>query len=105
MTPSEVRALDVTVDIPTAGRCFRMGRDTAYRAAKDGTFPCPVLRIGNRLLVLRSALLDALGLEDDPVPTAAVGDVDFPGQQMVITAGTPRGPTSSRLFVAGGPAA
>jgi hypothetical protein len=65
MTPAEVRALPVTVDVPTAGRALGLGRDGAYRAAADGTLPVPVLRLGRRLRVTRASLLAALGIPDD----------------------------------------
>jgi hypothetical protein len=60
----EVLALPVVVDVVTAGRAFGLGRDTAYALARTGEFPVPVLRLGRRLVVTRSALLAALGLED-----------------------------------------
>lgn len=60
-TIDEVRAFPVTVDLPTAGRCFGLGRDASYDLARQGTFPCPVLRPGRRLVVTRAALLQALG--------------------------------------------
>lgn len=66
MTPAEVRALPVTMPLwPDAARPFGGGRDWAYRAARDGTFPCPVLRLGRRLVVRRADLLAALGIPDD----------------------------------------
>ncbi|PZG24209.1 DNA-binding protein [Spongiactinospora gelatinilytica] len=34
-----------------AGRLLGMGRTKAYRLAKAGQFPCPVLRIGGRYVV------------------------------------------------------
>lgn len=64
MTRGELLALPVTVDVPTAGRCFGLSGKTAYRAAKDGTLPVPVLRLGRRLVVTRAALLQTLGVPD-----------------------------------------
>lgn len=60
-TIDEVRAFPVTVDLPTAGRCFGLGRDASYDLARQGVFPAPVLRLGRRLAVTRAALLQALG--------------------------------------------
>ncbi|MGC1211986.1 MAG: hypothetical protein WA890_12065 [Micromonospora sp.] len=57
----QVRALPVTVDLPTAGSCFGLGRDASYNLARQGAFPCPILRLGRRLVVTRAALLQALG--------------------------------------------
>lgn len=68
MTTEELLALPVTVDIPTAGRAFGMGRDKAYRLAQANQFPCPVLPLGSQFKVTRAALLKALGIE---APTAA----------------------------------
>ncbi|MFF0122948.1 DNA-binding protein [Micromonospora arida] len=60
-TVDEVWAFPVTVDVPTAGRCFGIGRDLSYDLARQGAFPVPVLRLGRRLVVTRAALLRALG--------------------------------------------
>ncbi|MEU2168289.1 DNA-binding protein [Micromonospora chersina] len=60
-TAGQVHAFPVTVDLPTAGSCFGLGRDASYNLARQGAFPCPVLRLGRRLVVTRAALLQALG--------------------------------------------
>src|SRR5690242_12775126 len=60
---AEILAWPVTVDIPTAGRAWGMGRDQAYQLAREGRFPVPVLRIGRSLRVSRAAVLHALGIE------------------------------------------
>ncbi|SCG46815.1 DNA-binding protein [Micromonospora humi] len=61
-TIEQVRAYPVTVDlVPTAGSCFGLGRNLSYDLARQGAFPCPVLRLGRRLVVTRAALLQALG--------------------------------------------
>lgn len=54
----------LTLTIPEAGALLGVGRDAAYRAAKDGVIP--TLRIGRRLLVPRAKLLAALGVEPTP---------------------------------------
>ncbi len=64
MTPDEVRELPVTVDLVTAGRAFHLGRDAAYELARRNAFPVPVLQLGRRLVVTRSALLNTLGVID-----------------------------------------
>jgi len=66
MTIEELLALPVSVDVPTAGRAFGMHRDTAYTAAREGSFPCPVLRVGSRYVVPRAGILRALGIEQSP---------------------------------------
>ncbi|MFC0530838.1 DNA-binding protein [Phytohabitans kaempferiae] len=69
-TPDEIRAWPVTVDVPTAGRAFGVGRDESYRLAKQGRFPVPVLRLGRYLRVTRASVLVALGVSDtsDTIP-------------------------------------
>jgi hypothetical protein len=64
MSPDEVRAFPVTVGIREAGRPFGMGRDASYQAAREGTFPVPVLRLGRRLICTRASILAALGITD-----------------------------------------
>jgi hypothetical protein len=70
-TPDEIRAWPATVDVPTAGRAFGVGRDESYRLAREGRFPVPVLRLGRYLRVTRSAVLDALGISDSAATTAS----------------------------------
>ncbi len=59
----QVRALGTTTDIVTAGAVLGIGRTTAYRLARLGAFPVPVLRVGNRYLVAVTHLLKAIGVE------------------------------------------
>jgi hypothetical protein len=54
----------VTVDVRTAARAWGLGRDQAYKLAREGRFPVPVLRLGRSLRVTRAAILDALGLDE-----------------------------------------
>jgi hypothetical protein len=63
-TPEEIRGWPVTVDVPTAGRAFGVGRGESYRMAREGRFPVPVLRIGRYLRVTRATVLAALGIID-----------------------------------------
>lgn len=60
----EVLALPVVVDVPTAGRCFGLGRDASYDLARQGELPVPVLRLGRALRVTRASLLAALGMTE-----------------------------------------
>lgn len=66
LTVAEALALPVTVDLVTAAAAFGIGRDNAYRLAKTGGLPFPVLKLGRRLVVTRAALLAVLGIEDRP---------------------------------------
>jgi len=63
-TPDEIRAWPVTVDVPTAGRAFGIGRDESYRLARERQFPVPVLHLGRYLRVTRSSVLTALGVSE-----------------------------------------
>jgi predicted DNA-binding transcriptional regulator AlpA len=69
MTREEILALDAAVDIPTAGKCFKLGKSTAYDLARRGQFPVPVLPLGKSFRVTRASILAALGIEDTTVVT------------------------------------
>ncbi|WNM34970.1 helix-turn-helix domain-containing protein [Streptomyces sp. Li-HN-5-11] len=62
MTRDELLSLPVTVDVETAGRAFGVGRTVAYRMVRDGEFPVPVLRVGNKYRVSSAELWRALGV-------------------------------------------
>lgn len=65
MTVEQILALPAVVDLPTAGACFGHGRNKSYELARTDEFPCDVLPVGNaKYRVARSAILDALGIED-----------------------------------------
>jgi predicted DNA-binding transcriptional regulator AlpA len=66
MSRDELLQLPATIDLVTAARAVGIGRTTAYRLARSGQFPVPVLRLGARYRVVTSGLLAALGIE----PTA-----------------------------------
>lgn len=93
MTPAEVRALGAaatTCDVETAGRALGMGRAAAYGAVRDGRFPVPVLRLGQRLRVPTGPLLAVLGLAppaDDESTDSAVTCGDARRNHTTVTAG------------------
>jgi len=75
MTPAELLALPVSVDLVTAGRAFGLGRTKAFELARQDKFPCRVLKVGQKYRVPRSAIFEALGIEPaladrDPIPAA-----------------------------------
>jgi hypothetical protein len=72
MSMAELQALPVSVDIVTAGRAFGLGQEKSYELAKQGEFPCPVLRVGRRYRVTRHHLFEALGEPESA--TAAVSE-------------------------------
>jgi len=73
VTPEEVRALSVIVNLPEAGALFGLGRDASFMLADSGDFPTPVLRLGRRRVVTRAAILAALGIPDVPSKPLALG--------------------------------
>jgi hypothetical protein len=57
---AQVRGWPAVVDVVTAGRALGLGRTASYALARQGAFPCPVIRAGNRLLVPTAGLLAVL---------------------------------------------
>jgi hypothetical protein len=66
LTLGELAALPATVDLVTAGRALGIGRTTAHKLARDGQFPCPVLRPARIYRVPTAGLLKLLGIELTP---------------------------------------
>lgn len=64
MTPEEVLALPVSVDLPTANRALGMGDTLGYELAAAGEYPCRVLRLGRKYRVTRASLLEALDMRE-----------------------------------------
>lgn len=58
--PDDLYRWPLTVDVPTAGALFGLGRDLSMKLAKSGEFPVAVLRLGSRYRVTRAALIAAL---------------------------------------------
>ena len=59
-TAEQVRRLGTTTDVVTAGQILGLSRNTAYRLARLGQFPVPVLRAGAQYRVPVAGLLAAL---------------------------------------------
>ncbi|MEU8056041.1 DNA-binding protein [Microbispora bryophytorum] len=57
--------LPAVIDVVTAGRLLGFGRTKAYQLAKNGEFPCRVLRIGRSYLVPTREVWALLGYHDD----------------------------------------
>jgi hypothetical protein len=72
LTLDQLQELPATVDLATAARAFSIGRTTAYRLARAGTFPCRVLHVGGAYRIATADLLAALGVT--PVRTARTPD-------------------------------
>lgn len=62
MTPEELDSLGVSTDLVTAARALGISKSSAYAAARAGTFPCRVVRVGGRYVVPTAGLRDLLGL-------------------------------------------
>ncbi|GAA1749599.1 DNA-binding protein [Nonomuraea bangladeshensis] len=77
LTVKEVLDLPAAVNIGTAGRAWGFGLSKSQDLARKGEFPCPVQRIGYTYRVLRSDILDALGIQD-PALVGHRQPVDIP---------------------------
>lgn len=62
--PDVLDGLPVTLDIPDAARLLGIGRTTAYTLARQGRFPCPVIKVGQQYRIPTIKLLRLLGLPD-----------------------------------------
>ncbi len=58
--------LGVTTDLMTAARMLGIGRTTAYKLARTGTFPVPAVRIGRNYRVPVARVVELLGLDKEP---------------------------------------
>jgi excisionase family DNA binding protein len=93
MSGEELRALPSAVDLATAARALGIGRTKAYRLARSGEFPCPVLPVGARLRVTRTHLFQVLGVSPDD---SAQADASPPDRDETNASGTtPDGGASS----------
>lgn len=55
--------VEPTIELwPRAGRALGYGRSTAYAAVRDGTFPVPLIHVGNKIRVPTARLRGYLGL-------------------------------------------
>ncbi|KAA9375989.1 helix-turn-helix domain-containing protein [Microbispora tritici] len=65
MRAADLGDLPAVIDVVTAGRLLGFGRTKAYQLAKNGEFPCRVLRIGRSYLVPTREVWALLGYHDD----------------------------------------
>lgn len=74
-TIDDIRQWPATVDVPTAGQAFGIGRTHAYDLARRGEFPVRVVKVGRRHRVITSELLTLLGAADfaRPAPGTSAG--------------------------------
>lgn len=62
MTREELLALPAAIDLDTGNRALGLGRSKGYALAKQGQYPCQVLRLGKAYRVVTADLLSLLGL-------------------------------------------
>ncbi|BDM73179.1 hypothetical protein HEK616_66660 [Streptomyces nigrescens] len=62
MTREELLALPAAIDLDTGNRALGLGRSKGYALAKQGQYPCKVLRLGKAYRVVTADLLSLLGL-------------------------------------------
>ena len=67
VTADDIRNWPATVDVVTGLAPWGVGREAAYSLAASGEAPVPILRVGRRLRVARSAVMDALGITERAV--------------------------------------
>lgn len=69
--PCEVFSWPPTVDVPTAGSTIGLGVNASYESYHRGDFPFRVLKVGRRLRVPTSSIIEVLGLsQSGPVDAA-----------------------------------
>lgn len=67
MSRAELLALPGSVDLPTAGRAFGLGRTRTYELMRAGEFPVRIVKLGNKYCVPTEELLKVLGIDPTPV--------------------------------------
>ncbi len=56
-------SLPVAFDLDTANRVLSIGRTKGFQLAKNGDYPCRVMRVGNTYRVSRADLLRLLNID------------------------------------------
>ncbi len=82
-----VMALGPTVDLRTANKILSIGRSTGYRLAKQGEYPCKVLRLGDAYRVVTADLQRVLELEREAEasdPAAPPARITYPPRTEAI---------------------
>lgn len=62
-TAAEILLWPSTVDVPTGGSAFGIGRGLSYELARRGEFPVAVRHIGSRLRVVTADIIADLGIK------------------------------------------
>lgn len=73
MTDDELRRLPALLTVPHAGRVLGVGRTVAYQLVRRGEWPTPVIRVGAKIWIPRSPLLEFVGVSTpEPMPPPAL---------------------------------
>jgi hypothetical protein len=62
LTTADVLALPATVPLSVGNRALGIGRTTGYTLARQGRYPCKVIRVGKTYRVATADLRRVLGL-------------------------------------------
>ncbi|MFC1434261.1 hypothetical protein ACEZDB_26840 [Streptacidiphilus sp. N1-3] len=65
MTRRELLELPASIPLDTGNRALGIGRSHGYDLAKQGEYPCKVLRLGNAWRVITADLLRVLAVQPD----------------------------------------
>ncbi|MHA2789683.1 helix-turn-helix transcriptional regulator [Corynebacterium sp. S7] len=60
-----------TITLTEAAEILGVAKSTAYQAAREGTFPVKLGRVGTRYIVPTKPLLEFLGLDNAPEEKSA----------------------------------
>lgn len=64
MTSAELLALPAAVDLETGNRALGIGRNLGYRLAREGRYPCRIIKAGNAYRVVTADLRRTLGVNE-----------------------------------------
>ena len=73
LTLAQLADLPASVSLLEAARALGIGRTSAYQLARDGQFPCPLIKVGVLYRVPTAGLLRLLGLAPPTPPDRAAG--------------------------------
>lgn len=64
MTYAELLDLPTTIDLTISNRALGVGRSLGYRLAREGRYPCRVIKVGTAYRVVTADLHRVLGATD-----------------------------------------
>lgn len=72
VTLADLHELPAALDLMTSARILGIGRTKAYELARNGDYPCRIIRIGASYVVPTAELLELLGIQlstEPPLPS------------------------------------